>query len=125
MNYYDEINKKLPNQTFVNEDEETKRKLIQLDLERWAKRVNSVDLLYADAISMGGWEFFKAFKEGEISRDFFVSIVKALRKSTAIRDSKLIRAVITTSAVAAIGGNKAKKPIQKIDEALNEEAYGD
>lgn len=125
MNFYEQVNKKLKNRAFQDDDKETATKLTQLDLQKWSKRVNDVDLLYADAINLGGWDFFEAFRHGEISQDFFVSIVKALRKSAAIRDSKLIRAVITTSAVAAVGGSKVKRPLQKIDETLNQEAYGD
>jgi len=121
--YYAEVNKKLKNRTFLDIDEQTQRRLNQAALKNWRRKVNDVDMAYADALALGGYEFFRDYCTGAIPAEFAVSIVKALRKREAQHEAKIIQAVLNGCASV-----RAKKPypiIRKTDKALNEEAYGD
>lgn len=121
--YYDEVNKKLKNRTFLDIDEQTQRRLNQAALKNWRRKVNDVDMAYADALALGGYEFFRDYCTGAIPAEFAVGIVKALRKREAQHEAKIIQAVLNGCASV-----RAKKPypiIRKTDKALNEEAYGD
>lgn len=120
--YYDEVNKKLKNRTFLDIDEQTQRRLNQAALKNWRRKVNDVDMAYADALALGGYEFFRDYCTGAIPAEFAISIVKALRKREAQHEAKIIQAVLNGCASV-----RAKKPysiIRKTDKALNEEAYG-
>lgn len=121
--YYAKVNAKLKNRTFQDVDTETQKKLNEATLKNWRRRVNPVDMAYADALALGGWDFFCAYASGALDSDFATSILKALRKREAQHDAKLIQAVISTSAVAAVGGKKARGPLTKLDQELNKEAY--
>lgn len=121
--YYAEVNKKLKNRTFLDIDEQAQRRLNQAALKNWRRKVNDVDMAYADALALGGYEFFRDYCTGAIPAEFAVSIVKALRKREAQHEAKIIQAVLNGCASV-----RAKKPypiIRKTDKALNEEAYGD
>lgn len=121
--YYAKINAGLKNRAFQDVDTDTQRKLNEATLKNWRRRVNPVDMAYADALALGGWDFFWAYITGYLDTDFATSVLKALRKREAMHDAKLIQAVISTSAVAAMGGKKARQPLTKLDQELNKEAY--
>ena len=123
--YYAKVNAKLKNRAFQDVDTETQRKLNEATLKNWRRRVNPVDMAYADALALGGWDFFWAYITGYLDTDFATSVLKALRKREAQHDAKLIQAVISTSAVAAMGGKKARQPLTKLDKELNKGAYDD
>lgn len=119
--YYSEINKKLKNRTFQDVDEKTQHKLNQVVLKNWRRKVNDVDMAYADALALGGYEFFRDYYTGVIPAEFAVSVIKALRKREAQHEAKIIQAVLN-----GCGSVRAKKPqniIRQTDKALNEEAY--
>lgn len=125
--YYENINKKLKNRAFQDDDAETQRRLNAIELKRWRRRVNPVDLAYSDALALGGWDFFVAYTTGtapdgtELPPEFATSILKALRKREAMHDAKLIQAVLINGAISQ-GGKKTKNMIDKADSALNAEA---
>lgn len=125
--FYAEANKKLKNRAFLDDDAETQRRLNELELKKWRRRVNPIDLAYADALALGGWEFFVAYTTGaapdgtDLPPEFATSILKALRKREALHEAKLIQAVLINGAISQ-GGKKTKKMIDKADSALNEEA---
>lgn len=121
--YYENINKQLKNRAFQDVDEKTQRKINELVLKNWDKRVNPVDMLYADALALGGYEFFNDYINGNIDPVFAITIIKALRKREAIHEAKLINAIISTSSAAAIGGKKARPALKKLSDELNQEAY--
>lgn len=121
--WYREKNKKLKNRLFQDLDESEQRKLNSLTLKNWHRRVNPVDMAYADALALGGYEFFIAYASGALDSEFATSVLKALRKREAQHEAKIIQAVLNGCASV-----RAKKPypiIRKTDKALNEEAYGD
>lgn len=128
--YYNKINGKLKNRAFLDTTVEQQRKLNELELKKWARRVNPVDLAYADALALGGFEFFLAYTTGQTAdgrffpTNFATSILKGLRKREALHDAKIIQAILNTGAIAQ-GGKKTGAMIKKVDEALNKEAYGD
>lgn len=123
--YYNEINKKLKNRAFQDVDPETQRKLNEITLKSWRRRVNQVDMAYADALALGGFDFFMAYALGALDSDFATSVLKALRKREAIHEAKVIQAIITTSSARTMGGKKAKTMLENLDKRLNGEAYGD
>lgn len=123
--YYNEINKKLKNRAFQDVDPETQRKLNEMTLKSWRRRVNQVDMAYADALALGGFDFFMAYANGYLDSDFATSVLKALRKREAIHEAKIIQAIITTSSARTMGGKKAKPMLARLDKRLNGEAYGD
>lgn len=121
--YYESVNKRLKNRAFQDVDAATQHKLNEATLKNWRRRVNPVDMAYADALALGGWDFFLAYASGALDSDFATSVLKALRKREAQHDAKLIQAVIATSSVAALGGKKARSPLSRLDKELNKEAY--
>ena len=123
--YYEQKNKQLKNRLFQDVDADTQKKLNQATLKNWHRRVNQVDMAYADALALGGWDFFWAYVTGYLDTDFATSVLKALRKREAMHDAKLIQAIISTSSAAALGGKKARPALTKLDQQLNGEAYGD
>lgn len=123
--YYNEINKKLKNRAFQDVDPETQRKLNEMTLKSWRRRVNQVDMAYADALALGGFDFFMAYANGYLDTDFATSVLKALRKREAIHEAKIVQAIITTSSARTMGGKKAKPMLERLDKRLNGEAYGD
>ena len=123
--YYAKINAKLKNRAFQDVDTETQRKLNEATLKNWRRRVNPVDMAYADALALGGWDFFWAYVTGYLDTDFATSVLKALRKREAMHEAKIIQAIISTSSAAALGGKKARPALTKLDQQLNGEAYGD
>ena len=123
--YYEQKNKELKNRLFQDVDAETQKKLNQATLKNWHRRVNQVDMAYADALALGGWDFFCAYVSGALDTDFATSVLKALRKREAQHDAKIIQAIISTSSAAALGGKKARPALTKLDQQLNGEAYGD
>lgn len=123
--YYNEVNKKLKNRAFQDVDPETQRKLNEMTLKSWRRRVNQVDMAYADALALGGFDFFMAYANGYLDSDFATSVLKALRKREAMHEAKIIQAIITTSSARTMGGKKAKPMLESLDKRLNGEAYGD
>ena len=123
--YYARVNRKLKNRAFQDVDEKTQRKLTQVALRSWRRKVNDVDMAYADALALGGYEFFRDYCTGAIPAEFAVSIVKALRKREAQHEAKVIQAIISTSSASALGGKKARPALSKLDKELNQEAYGE
>ena len=123
--YYEQKNKQLKNRLFQDVDAETQKKLNQATLKNWHRRVNQVDMAYADALALGGFDFFWAYATGYLDTDFATSVLKALRKREAIHEAKIIQAIISTSSAAALGGKKARPALTKLDQELNGEAYGD
>lgn len=121
--YYNEVNKKLKNRTFLDVDEKTQRKLNEMTLRNWRRKVNDVDMAYADALALGGYQFFCDYASGKIPPEFAVSIVKALRKREAQHEAKIIQAIL--NGCASIRAKKPANIIRKTDKALNEGAYGD
>lgn len=123
--WYRKKNAQLKNRAFLDIDEETQRKLNEMTLKNWRRRVNQVDMAYADALALGGFDFFMAYANGYLDSDFATSVLKALRKREAQHEAKIIQAIIATSSAAALGGKKARPAIEKLDQKLNGEAYGD
>lgn len=123
--WYEQKNKQLKNRLFQDVDPETQKKLNQATLKSWHRRVNQVDMAYADALALGGFDFFMAYVNGYLDSDFATSVLKALRKREAIHEAKIIQAIISTSSAAALGGKKARPALSKLDQKLNGEAYGD
>lgn len=123
VKYYREINKKLKNRTFLDVDEETQRKLNQAALKNWHRKVNDVDMAYADALALGGYEFFRDYCTGAIPAGFAVSIVKALRKREAQHEAKIIQAIL--NGCGSINSKRPGQILKRTDRALNKEAYGD
>ena len=123
--YYERKNKELKNRLFQDVDAETQKKLNQAALKNWHRRVNQVDMAYADALALGGFDFFMAYANGYLDTNFATSVLKALRKREAMHEAKIIQAIISTSSAAALGGKKARPALTKLDQELNGEAYGD
>lgn len=123
VKYYREVNKKLKNRTFLDVDEETQRKLNQAALKSWHRKVNDVDMAYADALALGGYEFFRDYCTGAIPAEFAVSIVKALRKREAQHEAKIIQAIL--NGCGSINSKRPGQILKRTDRALNKEAYGD
>lgn len=119
--YYAKINAKLKNRAFQDISAEDQARLVRSRLNEWDRRVSDVDLLYADALALGGWDFLEAFLNNDMNNDFFITMVKALRKREARHDAKLIKAILTTGAIAQ-GGKKTGQMINRVDKQLNEEA---
>lgn len=119
--YYAGINAKLKNRTMQDISEADQARLVRSRLNEWDKRVSDVDLLYADALALGGWDFLQAFLGNDMNPEFFITMVKALRKREARHDAKMIKAIISTGAIAQ-GGKKTGRMINRIDQQLNKEA---
>lgn len=125
--WYEEKNKKLKNQLFQDLDESEQRKLNSLTLKNWHRRVNPVDMAYADALALGGYEFFIAYASGALDSEFATSVLKALRKREAQHEAKIIQAIIATSSASVASGLKGNRALRskldKLDKTLNQEAY--
>ena len=125
--WYEEKNKKLKNRLFQNLDESEQRKLNSLTLKNWHRRVNPVDMAYADALALGGYEFFIAYASGALDSEFATSVLKALRKREAQHEAKIIQAIIATSSASVASGLKGNRAMRskldKLDKTLNQEAY--
>lgn len=125
--WYEEKNKKLKNRLFQDLDENEQRKLNSLTLKNWHRRVNPVDMAYADALALGGYEFFIAYASGALDSEFATSVLKALRKREAQHEAKLIQAIIATSSASVASGLKGNRSLRskldKLDKTLNQEAY--
>lgn len=125
--WYEEKNKKLKNRLFQDLDENEQRKLNSLTLKNWHRRVNPVDMAYADALALGGYEFFIAYASGALDSEFATSVLKALRKREAQHEAKIIQAIIATSSASVASGLKGnrglKSKLDKLDKTLNQEAY--
>ena len=125
--WYQEKNKKLKNRLFQDLDESEQRKLNSLTLKNWHRRVNPVDMAYADALALGGYEFFIAYASGALDSEFATSVLKALRKREAQHEAKIIQAIIATSSASVASGLKGNRAMRskldKLDKTLNQEAY--
>lgn len=125
--WYEEKNKKLKNRLFQDLDENEQRKLNSLTLKNWHRRVNPVDMAYADALALGGYEFFIAYASGALDSEFATSVLKALRKREAQHEAKIIQAIIATSSASVASGLKGNRAMRskldKLDKTLNQEAY--
>lgn len=125
--WYEEKNKKLKNRLFQDLDENEQRKLNSLTLKNWHRRVNPVDMAYADALALGGYEFFIAYASGALDSEFATSVLKALRKREAQHEAKIIQAIIATSSASVASGLKGNRSLRskldKLDKTLNQEAY--
>ena len=125
--WYEEKNKKLKNRLFQDLDESEQRKLNSLTLKNWHRRVNPVDMAYADALALGGDEFFIAYASGALDSEFATSVLKALRKREAQHEAKIIQAIIATSSASVASGLKGNRTLRskldKLDKTLNQEAY--
>lgn len=125
--WYEEKNKKLKNRLFQDLDESEQRKLNSLTLKNWHRRVNPVDMAYADALALGGYEFFIAYASGTLDSEFATSVLKALRKREAQHEAKIIQAIIATSSASVASGLKGNRAMRskldKLDKTLNQEAY--
>lgn len=125
--WYQEKNKKLKNRLFQDLDESEQRKLNSLTLKNWHRRVNPVDMAYADALALGGYEFFIAYASGALDSEFATSVLKALRKREAQHEAKIIQAIIATSSATVASGLKGNRSMRsklnKLDKILNQEAY--
>lgn len=125
--WYEEKNKKLKNRLFQDLDESEQRKLNSLTLKNWHRRVNPVDMAYADALALGGYEFFIAYASGALDSEFATSVLKALRKREAQHEAKIIQAIIATSSASVTSGLKGnyglRSRLNKLDKTLNQEAY--
>lgn len=125
--WYQEKNKKLKNRLFQDLDESEQRKLNSLTLKNWHRRVNPVDMAYADALALGGYEFFVAYASGALDSEFATSVLKALRKREAQHEAKIIQAIIATSSASVASGLKGNRSmrskVNKLDKTLNQEAY--
>jgi len=125
--WYEEKNKKLKNRLFQDLDESEQRKLNSLTLKNWHRRVNPVDMAYADALALGGYEFFIAYASGALDSEFATSVLKALRKREAQHEAKIIQAIIATSSASVASGLKGNRAMRskldKLDKTLNQEAY--
>lgn len=125
--WYEEKNKKLKNRLFQDLDESEQRKLNSLTLKNWHRRVNPVDMAYADALALGGYEFFIAYASGALDSEFATSVLKALRKREAQHEAKIIQAIIATSSASVASGLKGNRTLRskldKLDKTLNQEAY--
>lgn len=125
--WYEEKNKKLKNRLFQDLDESEQRKLNSLTLKNWHRRVNPVDMAYADALALGGYEFFIAYASGTLDSEFATSVLKALRKREAQHEAKIIQAIIATSSASVASGLKGnyglRSRLNKLDKTLNQEAY--
>lgn len=125
--WYEEKNKKLKNRLFQDLDESEQRKLNSLTLKNWHRRVNPVDMAYADALALGGYEFFIAYASGALDSEFATSVLKALRKREAQHEAKIIQAIIATSSASVASGLKGNRALRskldKLDKTLNQEAY--
>ena len=125
--WYEEKNKKLKNRLFQDLDESEQRKLNSLTLKNWHRRVNPVDMAYADALALGGYEFFIAYASGALDSEFATSVLKALRKREAQHEAKIIQAIIATSSASVASGLKGNRGLRskldKLDKTLNQEAY--
>lgn len=125
--WYEEKNKKLKNRLFQDLDENEQRKLNSLTLKNWHRRVNPVDMAYADALALGGYEFFVAYASGALDSEFATSVLKALRKREAQHEAKIIQAIIATSSASVASGLKGNRSLRskldKLDKTLNQEAY--
>lgn len=125
--WYQEKNKKLKNRLFQDLDESEQRKLNSLTLKNWHRRVNPVDMAYADALALGGYEFFIAYASGALDSEFATSVLKALRKREAQHEAKIIQAIIATSSASVASGLKGNRSMRgkldKLDKTLNQEAY--
>lgn len=125
--WYEEKNKKLKNRLFQDLDESEQRKLNSLTLRNWHRRVNPVDMAYADALALGGYEFFIAYASGTLDSEFATSVLKALRKREAQHEAKIIQAIIATSSASVASGLKGngalRSKVNKLDKTLNQEAY--
>ena len=125
--WYEAKNKKLKNRLFQDLDESEQRKLNSLTLKNWHRRVNPVDMAYADALALGGYEFFIAYASGALDSEFATSVLKALRKREAQHEAKIIQAIIATSSASVASGLKGNRAMRskldKLDKTLNQEAY--
>lgn len=125
--WYEEKNKKLKNRLFQDLDESEQRKLNSLTLKNWHRRVNPVDMAYADALALGGYDFFIAYASGALDSEFATSVLKALRKREAQHEAKIIQAIIATSSATVASGLKGNRSMRsklnKLDKILNQEAY--
>lgn len=121
--YYEQKNKELKNRLFQDVDVETQKKLYQTTLKSWHRKVNDVDMAYADALALGGYEFFRDYCTGAIPAEFAVSIVKALRKREAQHEAKIIQAIL--NGCGSVNSKHPGKILKRTDRALNKEAYGD
>lgn len=125
--WYEQKNKKLKNRLFQDLDESEQRKLNSLTLKNWHRRVNPVDMAYADALALGGYEFFIAYASGALDSEFATSVLKALRKREAQHEAKIIQAIIATSSASVTSGLKGNRGLRskldKLDKTLNQEAY--
>lgn len=125
--WYQEKNKKLKNRLFQDLDENEQRKLNSLTLKNWHRRVNPVDMAYADALALGGYEFFIAYASGALDSEFATSVLKALRKREAQHEAKIIQAIIATSSASVASGLKGNRGLRSklntLDKTLNQEAY--
>ena len=92
-------------------------------LKNWHRKVNDVDMAYADALALGGYEFFRDYCTGAIPAGFAVSIVKALRKREAQHEAKIIQAIL--NGCGSINSKRPGQILKRTDRALNKEAYGD
>lgn len=125
--WYEEKNKKLKNRLFQDLDENEQRKLNSLTLKNWHRRVNPVDMAYADALALGGYDFFIAYASGALDSEFATSVLKALRKREAQHEAKIIQAIIATSSASVASGLKGNRGLRSklntLDKTLNQEAY--
>lgn len=125
--WYEQKNKKLKNRLFQDLDENEQRKLNSLTLKNWHRRVNPVDMAYADALALGGYDFFIAYASGALDSEFATSVLKALRKREAQHEAKIIQAIIATSSASVTSGLKGNRAMRskldKLDKTLNQEAY--
>ena len=125
--WYEQKNKKLKNRLFQDLDESEQRKLNSLTLKNWHRRVNPVDMAYADALALGGYDFFIAYASGALDSEFATSVLKALRKREAQHEAKIIQAIIATSSASVTSGLKGNRGLRskldKLDKTLNQEAY--
>ena len=121
--YYEQKNKQLKNRLFQDVDAETQKKLYEATLKSWHRKVNDVDMAYADALALGGYEFFRDYCTGAIPAEFAVSIVKALRKREAQHEAKIIQAIL--NGCGSVTSEHPSKVLKQTDRALNKEAYGD